>query len=47
MSKLNEEKKNVAGEQVGKEKKPAVQEQATPEPDIYIGAVLRKYSYPM
>ncbi|MBJ3787707.1 two-component sensor histidine kinase, partial [Bacillus sp. OA1] len=37
MSKLDEEKKKAAEEQVNKEKKPAVQEQAAQEPDAYIG----------
>ena len=46
MSKLNEEKKKAV-EQVGKEKKPAVREQAAQEPDVYIEGVLRKYSFQM
>ncbi|MGN4426403.1 sensor histidine kinase [Bacillus cereus group sp. MYBK30-1] len=46
MSKLNEEKKKVAQEQVVKEKKPAVQEQAAQEPDVYIGGRVTKVQFP-
>ncbi|WP_237981511.1 sensor histidine kinase [Bacillus thuringiensis] len=46
MSKLDQEKKKVAGEQVGKEKKPAVQEQAVQEPDAYIEGRVTKVQFP-
>ena len=46
MSKLNEEKKKAAVEQVGKEKKPAVREQAAQEPDVYIGGRVTKVQFP-
>ncbi|MFJ8416804.1 sensor histidine kinase [Bacillus paramycoides] len=46
MSKLNEEKKKAAQEQVVKEKKPAVQEQAAQEPDVYIGGRVTKVQFP-
>ena len=45
MSKLNEEKKKAAVEQVGKEK-PAVREQAAQEPDVYIGGRVTKVQFP-
>lgn len=46
MSKLDEEKKKAAEEQVSKEKKPAVQEQAAQEPDAYIGGFVTKVQFP-
>ncbi|MCM3219059.1 HAMP domain-containing histidine kinase [Bacillus cereus] len=46
MSKLDEEKKKAAEEQVSKEKKPAVQEQAAQEPDVYIGGRVTKVQFP-
>ncbi|KAB7684331.1 HAMP domain-containing sensor histidine kinase [Bacillus sp. B1-WWTP-T-0.5-Post-4] len=46
MSKLDEEKKKAAEEQVRKEKKPAVQEQAAQEPDAYIGGFVTKVQFP-
>ena len=33
-------------EQVGKEKKPAVREQAAQEPDVYIGGRVTKVQFP-
>ncbi|MGK8605024.1 sensor histidine kinase [Bacillus thuringiensis] len=46
MRKLYEEKKKATGEQVVKEKRPAVQEQAAPEPDVYIGGRVTKVQFP-
>ncbi|HGH7172597.1 TPA: HAMP domain-containing sensor histidine kinase [Bacillus wiedmannii] len=46
MSKLYEEKKKAVGEQVVKEKRPAVQEQAAQEPDFYIGGRVTKVQLP-
>ena len=51
MSKLDQEKKKAAGEQVGKEKKPVVQEQvaqepAAQEPDAIIGGRVTKVQFP-
>ncbi len=46
MSKLNEEKKRAAEEQLVKEKKPAVQEQAAQESDVYIGGRVTKVQLP-
>ncbi|MGN4560110.1 sensor histidine kinase [Bacillus cereus group sp. MYBK5-2] len=46
MSKLDEEKKKAAEEQVSKEKNPAVQEQAAQEPDAYIGGFVTKVQFP-
>ena len=45
MSKLDQEKK-AAEEQFGKEKKPAVQEQAAQEPDIHIRGRVTKVQLP-
>ncbi|EOP91642.1 HAMP domain-containing histidine kinase [Bacillus cereus ATCC 10876] len=46
MSKLNEEKKRAAEEQLVKEKKPAVQEQAAQESNVYIGGRVTKVQLP-
>ncbi|MBJ9982576.1 HAMP domain-containing histidine kinase [Bacillus sp. S70] len=46
MRKLYEEKKKATGEQVVKEKRPAVQEQAAQEPDVYIGGRVTKVQFP-
>ncbi|MHA4409643.1 sensor histidine kinase [Bacillus cereus] len=46
MSKLNEEKKRAAEEQLVKEKKPAVQEQAAQELGVYIGGRVTKVQLP-
>ncbi|MBS9806030.1 sensor histidine kinase [Bacillus toyonensis] len=44
--KLDEEKKRAAGEQLVKEKRPAVQEQAAEEQNIYIGGRVTKVQFP-
>ncbi|MEC2863645.1 two-component sensor histidine kinase [Bacillus thuringiensis serovar kyushuensis] len=46
MRKLYEEKKKATGEQVVKEKRPAVQEQVAQEPDVYIGGRVTKVQFP-
>ncbi|MGG0726093.1 ATP-binding protein [Bacillus mycoides] len=46
MSKADEEKKKAAPEQLVKEKKPAVQEQAAQESDVYIGGRVTKVQFP-
>ena len=46
MSKLDQEKKKVAEEQVGKEKQPVVQEPAAQEPDVYIRGRVTKVQFP-
>ncbi|MEC2256074.1 HAMP domain-containing sensor histidine kinase [Bacillus cereus] len=44
--KLDEEKKRAAGEQLAKEKKPAVQEEAAQELGVYIGGRVTKVQFP-
>ncbi|MCQ6285900.1 cell wall metabolism sensor histidine kinase WalK [Bacillus cereus] len=44
--KLYEDKKKATGEQVVKEKRPAVQEQVAQEPDVYIGGRVTKVQFP-
>ena len=46
MSKLDQEKKKVAEEQVGKEKQPVVQEPAAQESDVYIRGRVTKVQFP-
>ncbi|SCC60741.1 sensor histidine kinase [Bacillus mycoides] len=46
MSKADEEKKKAAPEPLVKEKKPAVQEQAAQESDVYIGGRVTKVQFP-
>ncbi|MGN4447704.1 sensor histidine kinase [Bacillus cereus group sp. MYBK79-1] len=46
MSKLDQEKKKAVGEQVSKEKRPAVQEPAAQESDVYIGGRVTKVQFP-